>query len=58
MNVINKKPTMILPPSSFAFGGSTKPISEIMFNKYDKDKNGRLITNNKKKLININEYIF
>jgi hypothetical protein len=40
--VINKNQRTPLAPNCFAFGGSTKPISEIMFNKYDKDKNGML----------------
>ncbi|CAF1138326.1 unnamed protein product [Rotaria sordida] len=42
MNVINKRPQIILPPSCMAFGGATKPVSELMFNKYDKDKNGTI----------------
>ena len=29
-----------LGAASFAFGGGTKPISELMFNKYDLDRNG------------------
>ena len=40
MNVINKPSRIILPPNCMAFGGATKPVSELMFNKYDKDKNG------------------
>jgi hypothetical protein len=43
MNVINKHhlAATALAPTCFAFGGGTKPISELMFNKYDVDKNGR-----------------
>ena len=40
MNVINKNQRTPFAPTCFAFGGSTKPISELMFNKYDTDKNG------------------
>jgi calcium-binding protein CML len=40
MNVINKSHRTSLAPTCFAFGGGTKPISELMFNKYDIDKNG------------------
>ena len=41
MNVINKQHIRTpLAPTSFAFGGATKPISELMFNKYDKDRSG------------------
>jgi hypothetical protein len=36
----SKKQSTPLLPSRFAFGGGTKPISELMFNKYDVDKNG------------------
>ncbi|CAF1184948.1 unnamed protein product [Adineta steineri] len=39
MNIIQTNQVKPLPPSCFSFGGSTKPISEIMFNKYDLDKN-------------------
>ena len=39
----NKKHGTPLSPSCFAFGGGTKPISEVMFNKYDVDKNGKMI---------------
>ena len=42
MNTINKNQRVKLPPTCFAFGGGTKPMSELMFNKYDKDKNGML----------------
>ena len=37
----NKKYGFPLPPSSFAFGGGTKPVSQLMFNKYDLDNNGK-----------------
>jgi hypothetical protein len=37
----NKKYGSPLPPSSFAFGGGTKPVSQLMFNKYDLDHNGK-----------------
>jgi len=40
MNVINKNQRGTLAPTCFAFGGGKKPISELMFKKYDKDKNG------------------
>jgi hypothetical protein len=40
MNVINKNQRTSLAPTCFAFGGGTKPVSELMFNKYDIDKNG------------------
>jgi hypothetical protein len=40
MNVINKNQQRSFAPTNYAFGGSTKPISELMFNKYDTDKNG------------------
>ncbi|CAF1246521.1 unnamed protein product [Adineta steineri] len=36
------KQSIPLSPSRFAFGGGTKPISEVMFNKYDTDKNGSI----------------
>jgi hypothetical protein len=48
MNVLNKNhPAATLAPTCFAFGGGTKPISELMFNKYDVDKNGRSKRNQK-----------
>lgn len=40
MHAINKNQRVAPLPPSFGFGGATKPISELMFNKYDKDKNG------------------
>jgi len=40
MNVMNKNQRTGPTPTCFAFGGGTKPISELMFNKYDLDKNG------------------
>lgn len=33
---------VVLPPSIFAFGGGTKSLSELTFNKYDTDKNGNI----------------
>ncbi|CAF1184932.1 unnamed protein product [Adineta steineri] len=42
MNIIQTNQVKPLPPSCFSFGGSTKSISEIMFNKYDLDKNGSI----------------
>ncbi|CAF0897287.1 unnamed protein product [Rotaria sordida] len=36
----NKKITVALSPKLFAFGGGTKPVSQLLFNKYDTDKNG------------------
>lgn len=46
MNGINKnhRTAPALAPTSFAFGGGTKPISELMFNKYDVDKSGSYST--------------
>lgn len=43
MNLINKNHRIAtgIAPTSFAFGGGTKPISELMFNKYDIDKSGK-----------------
>jgi hypothetical protein len=38
----SKKYGAPLPPSSFAFGGRTKPISQLMFNKYDVDESGKI----------------
>lgn len=38
----NPKHNAPLPPSRFAFGGGTKSVCELMFNKYDKDKNGNI----------------
>ncbi|CAF1365350.1 unnamed protein product [Rotaria sp. Silwood1] len=35
-----KKITVALSPKLFAFGGGTKPVSQLLFNKYDTDKNG------------------
>ncbi|CAF0889906.1 unnamed protein product [Rotaria sordida] len=34
-----------LSPSRFAFGGKTKPLSELMFKKYDVDNNGSISCN-------------
>ncbi|CAF2361463.1 unnamed protein product [Rotaria sp. Silwood2] len=42
MNAINKHQRITPAPTCFSFGGATKPISELMFNKYDKDKNGTI----------------
>ncbi|CAF1218700.1 unnamed protein product [Rotaria sp. Silwood1] len=35
----------LLPSSGFAFGGGTKPLSELVFKKYDLDNNGWLSRN-------------
>ena len=43
MHAINNRSQRSAPgPTSFAFGGGTRPMSELMFNKYDLDKNGSL----------------
>lgn len=34
------KQNIPLLPCLFAFGGGMKPLSELVFNKYDTDKNG------------------
>ena len=46
MNGINKnhRTAPAFAPTPFAFGGGTKPISELMFNKYDIDKSGSYST--------------
>ncbi|CAF1113837.1 unnamed protein product [Didymodactylos carnosus] len=36
------KQTTPLAPRLFAFGGSTKPVSELIFKKYDLDENGSI----------------
>jgi hypothetical protein len=35
-----KKIIVALSPKLFAFGGGTKPVSQLLFNKYDTDKSG------------------
>ncbi len=35
-----KKIAVALSPKLFAFGGGTKPVSQLLFNKYDTDKSG------------------
>jgi len=35
-----KKILVALSPKLFAFGGGTKPVSQLLFNKYDTDKSG------------------
>lgn len=35
-----KKIVVALSPKLFAFGGGTKPVSQLLFNKYDTDKSG------------------
>jgi hypothetical protein len=35
-----KKMIVPLSPNLFAFGGGTKPVSQLLFNKYDTDKSG------------------
>ncbi|CAF1550826.1 unnamed protein product [Didymodactylos carnosus] len=44
MTAVNRstKQNTPLSLSLFAFGGTTKPMSEIMFNKYDVDNNGSI----------------
>ncbi len=36
-----KKIIVALSPKLFAFGGGTKPVSQLLFNKYDTDKSGQ-----------------
>jgi len=35
-----KKIVVALAPKLFAFGGGTKPVSQLLFNKYDTDNSG------------------
>lgn len=37
---VKKKILVALAPKLFAFGGGTKPVSQLLFNKYDTDKSG------------------
>ena len=37
---MKQKLLVALSPKLFAFGGGTKPVSQLLFNKYDTDKNG------------------
>lgn len=35
-----QKIAVALSPKLFAFGGGTKPVSQLLFNKYDTDQSG------------------
>jgi calcium-binding protein CML len=43
MSSSKKRSAAALPPNRFGFGGGSKPLSELAFNKYDRDKSGELL---------------
>ncbi|CAF1242076.1 unnamed protein product [Adineta steineri] len=40
LSPLKKKIAVVLSPKLFAFGGGTKPVSQLLFNKYDTDHSG------------------
>jgi hypothetical protein len=40
LTAAKQKIAVALSPKLFAFGGGTKPVSQLMFNKYDTDNSG------------------